>query len=88
MGADPADDKINVHWMTIRNKTVRFVDIQSSTIPYDSENTYLDHYAAMLLTRIEDLKVLARHTSDDLSLVNDSVSATVNNQFDFNISGG
>ena len=88
IGADPVDDKINVHWITIRNSTVRFVDVQSATILYKLENTYLDHYVAMPPTRMEDLKVLARHTSDDLSLVNDFVSATVNDQFDFNVSGG
>jgi hypothetical protein len=59
MGADPANDKINVHSMTIRNGAVRFIDVQSSTIPYDSENAYLDHYVAMPPTRMEDLKVLA-----------------------------
>ena len=88
IGADPVDDKINVHWITIRNSTVRFVDVQSATIPYKPENTYLDHYVAMPPTRMEDLKVPARHTSDDLSLVNDFVSAIVNNHFYFNVSGG
>ena len=88
MGADPADDTINVHWMTIRNKTVIFVDVQSATIVYDPENNYLNHYAAMLPTKMGDLKVLARYTSDNLSLVNDFVSSTVNGQFDFNVSGG
>ena len=85
---DLADDKINVYWMTIRNKTVRFVDVQSTTIRYEPENNYLNHYVAMTPTKTEDLKVLARHTSDNLSLVNNFVSSTVNDQFDFNVSGG
>jgi hypothetical protein len=88
MGADHADDKINVHWMTIRNGAVRFVDLQSVMIPYDPKKSYHDHYVALAPTRMEDLKVLARHTSDDLSLVNAFVSATVNNQFDFDVFGG
>ena len=67
---------------------MRFVDVQSATVPYNPENNYLDHYVAMPLNKIEDLKVLARYTSDDLSLVNDFVSATVNDHFDFNVSGG
>ena len=74
--------------MTIRNGAVRFADVQSVMIPYDPKNSYHDHYAAMPPTRMEDLKVLARHTSDDLSLVNNFVSAAVNDQFDFNVSGG
>ena len=88
LGADPADDKISVHWMTIRNKTVIFVDVWSAAIVYKPENNYLNHYAAMQPTKMEDLKVLARHTSDDLSLVNNFVSSTVNDQFDFNVSSG
>jgi hypothetical protein len=88
MGKDPADDKINVHWMTIEKGAVRFADVQTVMIPYDPRNSYDDHYVAMAPTRMEDLKVLARHTSNDLSLVNDFVSATVNDQFEFHVSGG
>ena len=73
---------------TIKSEAVRFFDVQSSMIPYDSENSYHDHYVAMPPTRMENLKVLAGHTSDDLSSVNDFVSAAVNDQFDFNLSGG
>ena len=88
MGDDPADDRINIHWMTIKKGVVRFADVQTVMIPYDPENSYDDHYVAIAPTRMEDLKVLARHTSDDLSLVNDFVSAAVNDQFEFNLSGG
>jgi hypothetical protein len=88
MGTDPMDDKINIHWMTIKKGDVRFVDVQSVMIPYDPKKSYHDHYVAMAPTRMEDLKVLARHTSNDLSSVNDFVSAAVNKQFKFNLSGG
>ena len=88
MGKDPADDRINVHWMTIKKGVVRFADVQTVMIPYDPKESYDDHYVAMAPTRMEDLKVLARYTSDDLSSVNDFVSAAVNVQFEFNLSGG
>ena len=67
---------------------MRYAGVQSATIVYNHENDYLNHYAAIPPTRMEDLKVLARHTSADLSLFNSFVNATVNDQFNFNVSGG
>ena len=60
-----------------------FTDVHSSTIPFDKDKEYIDHYVALPPTEIKILTVLVRHTYSSMSTMNAFVGEFVREQFTF-----
>ena len=85
---DPHDDEVNVHWMTIHNEKIRYVDAQSTIEPYTTESKYTDRYVSIEPLKMPLLKVLLRRDDSDLSYLNDFIAHEVNEQYSFDIFRG
>lgn len=53
---DQMDNKMIVHWMTISNETVRYIDTQSDIIPYTAECEHTDCYVAAGPVKMDKIK--------------------------------
>ena len=82
---DQLDDEVNVHWMTISNKAVRYVDVQSEIVPYTAECEHTDRYVATGPVKVEKIKIVIRRDCSDLSLLNNFLAEAINDQYSFDL---
>jgi len=82
---DQLDDEVNVHWMTISNKAVRYVDVQSEIVSYTVECEHEDRYVATGPVKMEKIKIVIRRDCSDLSLLNNFLAEAINDQYSFDL---
>ena len=73
-------DKVNVHWVTIRNQRVKFVDVKTGTLEQQNDIDFY-HYVILPPTDMVDLTVFARRQNSNLTLLNNFVVTSVLGQY-------
>ena len=77
---DLVDNKVNVHWMTIRNQRIRFIHTNTWYIEQQSDIDF-DYYVTLPTTDMVELKFLVRVKNFNIKLLNDFVATYVLGQY-------